>query len=85
METVILTSLEKFQWIVETQYPEIKKYIQSENEYHVIIEDTMGDKIFGSNKDLEVLYNNPSIFPIKKISTSYKEKDCCFVVKIDLK
>lgn len=79
------TSLEQFKWIVETQYPEIKKYIQSENEYHITLEDPMGDKVFGSNAELSPLYDLPSIFPIKKISTSYKERDCCFVIKVDLK
>ena len=50
MET---TSLAKFKWLVDTQYPEIKKYIISENEHRIIIEDPMGDYIFGSNKDCQ--------------------------------
>lgn len=82
MET---TSLEQFKWIVDTQYPEMKKYIVSENEHHITIEDPMGDMIFGSNKDLSALFDNPCPFPIKKVSTSYKERDCCFIIKIDLK
>lgn len=79
------SSLEQFKWIVDTQYPEIKKYIISENEHHITIEDPMGDMIFGSNKDLSALFDHPCPFPVKKISTSYKEKDACFIIKIDLK
>jgi len=79
------TSLEQFKWIVETQYPNIKKYIVSENEHHIVIEDPMGDMIFGSNEDLSPLFAVPNIFPIKKASTRYKEKDCCFVTQFDLK
>jgi len=79
------TSLEQFKWIVETQYPEIKKYIVSEDEHHVTIEDPMGDMIFGSNEELKALFDVPCLFPIQKISTSYKERDSCFTIKIDLK
>jgi len=79
------TSLEQFKWMVDTQYPSIKKYIVSEDEHHVVIEDPMGDMIFGSNKDLSALFDFPCPFPFKKITTSYKEKDACFLLKIDLR
>lgn len=80
-----LTSLENFKNIVDTQYPEIKKYIISETEHHIVIEDPMGDLIFGSNKELSALFDYPCNFPIENISTRYKERDGCFIITIDLK
>ena len=79
------TSLEEFNYVVETSYPSIKKYIIDSNEHHIIIEDPMGDSIFGSNKDLSVLFDYPAKFPIKKTSIKYKERDSCFIITIDLK
>ncbi len=79
------TSLELFKNIVNTQYPSIKKYIVSENEHHIVIEDPMGDFVIGSNKELCALFEDTNTFPIKKISVSYKEKDSVFIINIDLK
>jgi hypothetical protein len=78
------SSLESFMWIVETQHPQIKKYIVSKTETEITIEDHMGDSIFGSNTDLSALYEWPTIFPIKKLSCSYKEREACFIVKVSL-
>lgn len=79
------TSLDQFKWMIDTQYPQVKKYIVSENENRIVIEDPMGDSVFGSNKELSPLYEWPTKFPFKKITTSYSEKSCSFTVKIDLK
>lgn len=79
------TSLEKFKWLIDTQYPEIKKYIISKNEYRIILEDPMGDFIFGSNKDLSVIFEYPSLFPVKKSSVTYKERDSCFIITLELR
>ena len=79
------TSLEKFKWIVETQYPDIKKYIISENEQYVILEDHMGDSIIGSNKDISSLFDQPCPFPCKKVSVSHSEKNSCYTIKVELK
>jgi hypothetical protein len=79
-----ISSLESFMWIVETQHPQIKKYIVSKTDTEITIEDHMGDSIFGSNTDLSALYEWPTIFPIKKLTASYKEKEACFVVKVSL-
>lgn len=79
------TSLESFEWIVDTQHPELKKYITSKNKYQVVLEDPMGDMVFGSNKELSVLFETPNLFPIKKTSVSYKEKDSVFVITVELK
>ena len=79
------TSLEQFKWVVETQYPKVKKYITSESESRIILEDPMGDSVFGSNKDLEPLFQKPSPFSFENISVSHKEKDSCFIINIKLK
>ena len=79
------TSLEEFNDVVENIFPAIKKYIVSSNEYHITIDDPMGDLIFGSNKELSALFEYPSKFPIKKITTTYKEKQSCFIIIVDLK
>jgi hypothetical protein len=78
------SSLESFMWIVESQHPQIKKYITSTSEHEITIEDHMGDSIFGSNTELSALYEWPTVFPIKKLSCSYKEKEACFIVKVSL-
>lgn len=78
-------SLEKFMSIVEEQFPQIKKYIISKNYHHIVIEDPDGHSVFGSNKDLFPIFEVPCSLPIKKISITHKEKDCCFIITIDLK
>lgn len=79
------TSLEQFKRIVDTQFPNIKKYIISENENRIILEDPMGDFVFGSNKDITALFDFPCQFPIKKISVSHSEKCSCFTIRATLK
>lgn len=80
------TSLEQFDWIIDTQYPELKKYIVSKNEHQVILEDHMGDMVFGSNEEISVLFKHPNEFPsIKNKSVSYREKDSLFVITLQFK
>jgi hypothetical protein len=79
------TSLEQFLDVVDTQYPQMKKYIVSKSEYHVILEDHNGNCIFGSNKELNPLFEQSAVFPMKKVSASYKERDGYFVINIELK
>lgn len=79
------TSLEHFLDVVDTQYPQMKKYIVSESEHRVVLEDHNGDCVFGSNEELSPLFEKSSVFPMKKISTSYKERDGYFVINVELK
>lgn len=85
VKTMERTSLEQFRFLVDTKYPEVKKYIITENEHHVVMEDPNGDCAFGSNKDLAVIFEWPCPLPVKKVSISYKEKDSCYLIQIDLK
>lgn len=79
------TSLEQFLDVIDTQYPQMKKYIVSESEHYVILEDHNGNCVFGSNKELTPLFEQSAVFPMKKVSTSYKERDGYFIINIELK
>lgn len=79
------TSLEKFMDLVNNQFPQMKKYIVSESEHYIILEDHNGNCVFGTNDDLTPLFEQHNPFPIKNLSASYKEKDGYFIINIELK
>lgn len=74
-----------FIYLVDTKYPSIKKYIVSKEEHQVVLEDEVGEGIFGSNDDLKALFEWPCYLPISKFSVSYKEKYGYYEIKINLK
>lgn len=79
------SSLRKFQELVETEFPLIKKHITVESSSKIVLEDYDGRTIFGCNPDIGVLFETPCKFPIKKFSVKYNEKDSFFNITLDLK
>lgn len=79
------SSLESFMWIVETQYPQIKKYIISTDEHSVTLEDPKGESMIYLNEDISVLFDHPSPFPFKNVSVTHSEKNSCYTIKAELK
>lgn len=78
------TNLKKFKDIIDVQYPSLKKYIISESERYIIMEDQDGDCVFGTNKDFDPLFEFPCSLPVKSVNVSFKEKDCYYIIQIEL-
>lgn len=79
------SSLEQFKWMVDTQYPTIKKYIISEDENRIILEDPNGESMISTNSDISALFEWPCPFPFKGISVSHSEKNSCYTIRAELK
>lgn len=78
------TSLEKFHSLVDSHYLTLKKYITYSKDNKVILED-YENYAWRMNPDLEPLFETPTTLPIKNIEVTYKEKDCMFLIIVNLK
>ncbi len=78
------TNLEKFNLIIDTQYPELKKYIIHQKGKYITLEDWDGNFAFGSKNDLSVFFEHPNKFNIKKATVKFNEKDSYFTILLEL-
>lgn len=78
------TSLEQFNFMIDTHFPEVKKYIIKQNYRTIVLEDHESNYTIGSNEDLKPLFDFPTKFPIKKTSVFYNEKHSYFTINIEL-
>lgn len=81
------SSLESFMWIIDSQYPEMTKFISDKKdnsiEFHIPSED--GKTWTETSEAISPLFSTPNIFPIKKSSVSFNEKYDYYKVLIDLR
>jgi len=78
------TSLQNFNSIIDTQYPELKKFIVYQKGKFITLEDWDGQFMFGANNNLSILFESPKKFFIKKASVKYNEKDSYFTINLEL-
>jgi len=81
-----VSSIESFMWIVETQYPSIKKYISDKksNKIELEIPYNLGETWDQSSSVVEPIFSHPSQFPIKRSSVSFNERHSYFKVLLEL-
>ena len=81
-----VSSLESFMWIVDTQYPSIKKYISDKGNDRVELEIPYewGETWDQSSSVVEPIFKHPSQFPIKKSSVTFNERHSYFKVLLEL-
>lgn len=78
------TSLEKFNWVVDTQHPELRQFIVHQQGKFITLEDWDGHFVFGSKNDLAVFFEHPSRFGLKKSTVRFNEKQGYFTILLEL-
>lgn len=78
--------LEKFDFLIENQFPEIKEFIKTKSEHNVIIEIpyNTGATWKKLTEICEPIFSYPTIFPVKKSSTMFNEKYLYFTINLTL-
>ena len=81
-----ISNVENFMLIVETQYPNIKKFISNKSNDKIELElpCELGDTWSESSSVVEPIFKNPSVFEIKNSSVSFNEKHSYFKVLLEL-
>ncbi len=78
------TSLEQFNSIIDTYYPDLKKFIVHQKGKHITLEDWDGNFMFGAKNNLSVFFEHPNKFNIRRASVKFNEKESYFTILIEL-
>lgn len=77
-------SLYVFNEMIKSEYPLIKDYIISSKGKKIVLE-YYTTSCWGSNKDLEPLFERPCKFPLTSFEVKYSEKNSIFSITLNLK